>query len=95
MVEFPDHGPGADVPALKPGDMALDLGCGSGGNAAHLATLGMKSVGGDLSERQLDKARERWPGVNGMELHQGDALACPGDTFMVFDAIRSVCGAAW
>ncbi|MEU7562982.1 class I SAM-dependent methyltransferase [Streptomyces eurythermus] len=79
-TQFPDHGPGADVPALKPGDMALDLGCGSGGNASHLATLGMKSVGIDLSGRQLDKARERWPDADGMELHQGDALACLGDT---------------
>ncbi|MDN3264367.1 class I SAM-dependent methyltransferase [Streptomyces sp. CSDS2] len=50
-TQFPDHGPGADVLALKPGDSALDLGCGSGGNAAHLAALGMKSVGIDLSER--------------------------------------------
>ncbi|MFF5441713.1 class I SAM-dependent methyltransferase [Streptomyces achromogenes] len=94
-TQFPDHGPGADVLALKPGDIALDLGCGSGGNAAHLATLGMKSVGIDLSGRQLDKARERWPDVDGMELHQGDALAYLEDAFMVFDAIYSVFGAAW
>ncbi|MDN3264368.1 class I SAM-dependent methyltransferase [Streptomyces sp. CSDS2] len=30
-----------------------------------------------------------------MELHQGDALAYLEDTFMVFDAIYSVFGAAW
>ncbi|MFJ7998797.1 class I SAM-dependent methyltransferase [Streptomyces sp. NPDC096310] len=80
---------------LSPGDSVLDLGCGSGGNLAHLATLGMKAIGADLSARQLDKARERWPGVDGMELHQSDALSYLEDTFTVFDAVYSVFGAAW
>ncbi|WP_367125660.1 class I SAM-dependent methyltransferase [Streptomyces phytohabitans] len=93
--QYPDHGPGADVLKLKPGDRALDLGCGSGGNAAHLAALGMKSVGIDLSARQLDKARERWPDVDGMDLHQADALTYLGDTCPTFDAVYSVFGAAW
>ncbi|MCX5196175.1 class I SAM-dependent methyltransferase [Streptomyces sp. NBC_00249] len=94
-TQYADHGPGAEVLASKPGDSALDLGCGSGGNAAHLATLGMRSVGLDLSERQLAKARERWPDVDGLELYRGDALTYLGDTSTVFDAIYSVFGAAW
>ncbi|MEU9607490.1 class I SAM-dependent methyltransferase [Streptomyces sp. NPDC048057] len=94
-TQYPDHGPGAELLDLGVGDCALDLGCGSGGNVAHLAALGMKAVGVDLSTRQLDKARERWPGVDGMELHQADALAYLGDAFTVFDAIYSVFGAAW
>ncbi|PWS41556.1 class I SAM-dependent methyltransferase [Streptomyces sp. ZEA17I] len=94
-TQYPDHGPGADVLRLRPGDHVLDLGCGSGGNSAHLATLGMKAVGVDLSARQLDKARERWPGVDGLELHQADALAHLGGTSTVFDAVYSVFGAAW
>ncbi|MFD5751254.1 class I SAM-dependent methyltransferase [Streptomyces sp. NPDC127033] len=94
-TQYPDHGPQADLLGLGPGDSVLDLGCGSGGNAAHLATLGMKAVGVDLSARQLDKARERWPGVSGMELHQADALGYLGDTSTIFDAVYSVFGAAW
>ncbi|MEV7525543.1 class I SAM-dependent methyltransferase [Streptomyces sp. NPDC091371] len=94
-TQYADHGPGAEVLALQPGDTVLDLGCGSGGNAAHLATLGMTAVGVDLSPKQLAKAHERWPEVHGMELHQGDALAYLGETFTVFDAIYSVFGAAW
>ncbi|KOG77975.1 MULTISPECIES: class I SAM-dependent methyltransferase [Streptomyces] len=93
--QYPDHGPGAEVLALRPGDSVLDLGCGSGGNTAHLATLGMTSVGVDLSAKQLDKARERWSGVGGMELHQSDALAYLGSSSRAFDAMYSVFGAAW
>ncbi|WP_415957676.1 class I SAM-dependent methyltransferase [Streptomyces sp. 021-4] len=94
-TQYPDHGPGADVLGLHPGDRVLDLGCGSGGNAAHLATLGMKTVGVDLSAQQLGKARERWPGVGGMELHQADALTYLAGDLAVFDSVYSVFGASW
>ncbi|MFE2127808.1 class I SAM-dependent methyltransferase [Streptomyces amritsarensis] len=94
-TQYADHGPGAEVLALKPGETALDLGCGAGGNAAHLASLGMRAVGIDLSPKQLAKARDRWSDVDGMELHQGDALAYLGETYTVFDAIYSVFGAGW
>ncbi|WP_424861254.1 class I SAM-dependent methyltransferase [Streptomyces sp. MMS24-I29] len=73
----------------------LDLGCGSGGNAAHLATLGMRAVGVDLSSGQLQKARDWWGDAGGMELHQGDALEHLAGTRTVFDAVYSVFGAAW
>lgn len=94
-TQYADHGPGAEVLNLKAGDSVLDLGCGSGGNAAHLATPGMKAVGIDLSPKQLAKARERWPDVDGMELHRGDAVAFLRETSTIFDAVYSVFGAAW
>ncbi|MFD4277038.1 class I SAM-dependent methyltransferase [Streptomyces cyaneofuscatus] len=55
----------------------------------------MKAVGVDLSAQQLGKARERWPGVDGMELHQADALTYLAGNFTVFDAVYSVFGASW
>ncbi|MFJ4617611.1 class I SAM-dependent methyltransferase [Streptomyces sp. NPDC088812] len=94
-TQYADHGPGHEVLALKSGDTVLDLGCGSGGNLAHLATLGTKAVGVDLSPAQLAKARERWPDADGTELHQGDAVAYLAETFTLFDAVFSVFGAAW
>ncbi|OKH93502.1 SAM-dependent methyltransferase [Streptomyces uncialis] len=94
-TQYADHGPGAEVLALEPGGTALDLGCGAGGNAAHLAGLGVRAVGIDLSPEQLAKARERWADVDGMELHQGDAPAYLRESRTVFDAIYSVFGAGW
>jgi SAM-dependent methyltransferase len=94
-TQYADHGPGAEVLALGPGDTALDLGCGSGGNVAHLATLGIKALGVDISAKQLGKARERWPDLGGMDLHKGEALAYLDETSNAFDAVFSVFGAAW
>nr|WP_202446635.1 class I SAM-dependent methyltransferase [Streptomyces sp. SID5468] len=94
-TQHPDHGPGAEALGLKPGDSVLDLGCGSGGNLAHLATLGMRAVGIDLSGAQLAKARERWAHVDGMELHQSDALAFLAASATSYNAIYSVFGAAY
>ncbi|MFD7666567.1 class I SAM-dependent methyltransferase [Streptomyces sp. NPDC059788] len=94
-TQYADHGPGAELLCLKPGEAALDLGCGAGGNAAHLATLGVRVVGVDLSSGQLRKARDRWTDVPGMELHQGDALDQLAETYTSFHAVYSVFGAAW
>ncbi|GLF99255.1 class I SAM-dependent methyltransferase [Streptomyces yaizuensis] len=94
-TQYADHGPGAEVLSLKPGESALDLGCGSGGNLAHLAALGMKPVGVDLSSQQLRKARDRWGDAPGMELHQGGALDFMTVAGTTFDAVYSVFGAAW
>ncbi|MFE1828357.1 class I SAM-dependent methyltransferase [Streptomyces yangpuensis] len=94
-TQYADHGPGAEVLSVKPGESVLDLGCGSGGNLAHLAALGMSAVGIDLSPAQLTKAHERWPDAQGMELHRGDAVSYLSETYTVFDAVYSVFGAAW
>lgn len=73
----------------------LDLGCGKGGNAAHLAGLGVRVVGVDVSPRQLIAARERWGATPGLELHQAEAVTfLRGDT-EGFDAVYSVYGAVW
>lgn len=93
-TQHPDHGPGTERLSLPPGGRVLDLGCGSGGNLAHLATLGMRAVGVDLSPAQLRKARERWPDIEGLELHQGEALDFLASA-EPFHAIYSVFGAAY
>ncbi|WP_328962666.1 class I SAM-dependent methyltransferase [Streptomyces virginiae] len=94
-TQYADHGPGAEVLSVKPGESVLDLGCGSGGNLAHLAATGMRAVGIDLSPAQLTKAHERWPDADGMELHRGDAVSYLSKTYTIFDAVYSVFGAAW
>lgn len=44
---------------------------------AQLAALGVKALGVDISAKQLGKARERWPGLDGMDLHKGRSPCLP------------------
>lgn len=94
-TQYPDHGPGVEVLGIGPGSAVLELGCGKGGNLAHVATLGAHPVGVDLSLAQLKAADARWSEVVKLELHQADALdffdRCPDS----FDAVFSVFGAMW
>ena len=94
-TQYPDHGPGAELLEAEAGARALDLGCGKGGNAAHLASLGVRAIGIDVSPAQLHAARERWGQMPGMELHQAEAVRYLRDVGGVFDAVYSVYGAMW
>ncbi|GAA2298197.1 class I SAM-dependent methyltransferase [Streptomyces kunmingensis] len=44
------------------GHRVLDIGCGTGRDAAHLSRAGREVIGADLSEAMLDHAREHHPG---------------------------------
>lgn len=94
-TQYPDHGPGAEVLGVRPGHRVLDLGCGKGGNLAHLAALGARAAGVDVSPAQLHAARERWADA-GLALYRRDALAfLTADAGADFDAVYSVFGAVW
>ena len=93
-TQYADHGPGAEVLAITPGANVLDLGCGKGGNIAHVAALGARAVGVDVSRAQLRAAEERWAG-SGVALHHADAVRFLTDSSEQFDAIYSVFGAVW
>lgn len=93
-TQYSDHGPGAELLGLPPGGRVLDLGCGKGGNAAHLARLGMDAVGVDVSGAQLQAAEERWGGMPGLTLIRADAVSYLRDA-APFDAVYSVYGAVW
>ncbi|MFD9906328.1 class I SAM-dependent DNA methyltransferase [Streptomyces sp. NPDC059063] len=51
-----------------------DLGCGPGHVAAHLAGLGVRTVGIDLSAGMVAEGRRRYPQV---EFREGDLLGLP------------------
>ncbi|MFF9900005.1 class I SAM-dependent DNA methyltransferase [Streptomyces longispororuber] len=53
-----------------------DLGCGPGHVTAHLAALGARPVGVDLSPGMVAEARRRHPGL---EFRQGDLLDLPAE----------------
>jgi SAM-dependent methyltransferase len=94
-TQYTDHGPGAELLGLPGGSRVLDLGCGKGGNAAHLAALGMDAVGVDVSPVQLSAAEERWGDTPGLELRHADALAYLREDGACFDAVYSVYGVVW
>ncbi|MGK5533661.1 class I SAM-dependent methyltransferase [Streptomyces sp. URMC 129] len=89
----PDHGPGADV--LGSPETVLELGCGSGRNIAHLARLGAKAVGLDVASSRIDRARERFGDIPGLDLVCDEATAYLGAGGQQFDAVFSVFGAVW
>ncbi|MEV6761360.1 class I SAM-dependent methyltransferase [Streptomyces sp. NPDC051105] len=93
-TQYEDHGPDTELLGVTAGDRVLDLGCGKGGNAAHLAALGMHAVGVDVSPKQLAAARARWGDVPGLELHQADAVQFL-QQLQHYDAVYSVYGALW
>ncbi|MDJ1136203.1 class I SAM-dependent methyltransferase [Streptomyces iconiensis] len=94
-TQFPDHGPGAEVLGVGPGATALELGCGKGGNAAHVARLGVRCIAVDLSGVQVQAARKRWADVDDLEFHQREAVDYLGACDYRFDAVFSVFGALW
>ena len=44
---------------FRPGDRVLDLGCGTGADAAHLAKRGVQVVATDISPRMVQATRDR------------------------------------
>lgn len=54
-------------PPLAPGDTVLDLACGDGGLAPHLARRGLRYLGVDATPAMVEEARR-----NGVEAELGD-----------------------
>lgn len=93
-TQYPDHGPGPELLGVGPGASVLDLGCGKGGNLAHITTLGARAVGVDISLAQIKAAEARWSDT-GMVLHRTEATRFLNESGEHFDAVFSVFGAAW
>ncbi|MER5887861.1 class I SAM-dependent methyltransferase [Streptomyces sp. NPDC001941] len=88
-------GPGTEVLGRDLlGNRVLELGCGAGHHVAHLALHhGARSVGVDLVDLQIRRARAHYGHVDGASFAVVDALRhlqTPGETY---DAIYSVFGA--
>ncbi|MFS8197893.1 class I SAM-dependent DNA methyltransferase [Streptomyces sp. CWNU-52B] len=69
------------------GPKVLDLGCGTGRDAAHLHGAGRSVVGADLSEAMLAYARQRHPGPRYVRADLRDFSFGPGPGPGSFDAV--------
>ncbi|MCP3798807.1 class I SAM-dependent methyltransferase [Allokutzneria sp. A3M-2-11 16] len=80
LVSYLDRG------LIKPG-RALDLGCGPGRNAVHLAEAGFSVTAVDLSPSAVawGEERAREAGVE-VRFHCGDALALSGEYDLIYDS---------
>lgn len=91
----PGSGPGAEIlgPDLRHKRL-LELGCGPGHNAAHLATrYGAHVTGVDLVGLQVRRARSHYGRLNNLTFVSGHALHYLQATDEQFDAVYSVFGA--
>ncbi|MEV0124967.1 class I SAM-dependent methyltransferase [Streptomyces sp. NPDC050703] len=91
----PGTGPGAEIlgPDLRRKRL-LELGCGPGHNAAHLATrYGAQVTGVDLVGLQVRRARSYYGRLNNLTFVAGHALHYLQASNEHFDAIYSVFGA--
>ncbi|MGE0491361.1 MAG: class I SAM-dependent methyltransferase [Vulcanimicrobiota bacterium] len=70
---------------LLPPGRALELGCGTGTNAAYLAEAGYEVIGVDLSETAIEKARAKASQVAFMVLDIMAESLPPGPFDLVFD----------
>jgi SAM-dependent methyltransferase len=92
---------GADLltlAAVQPGERVLDLGCGTGHQAAALAAAGAVAVGVDADHAMLEVARRTYPA---MRFHHGDGQNLDGAALRAelddrhFDVVLSNAALHW
>lgn len=76
------------------GKRVIDVGCGDGGLARHMAKFGARVLGVECSPRQLAKARAAAP-INGVEIVEGVGQALPvasgeADVVVFFNSLHHV-----
>lgn len=94
-TQYPDHGPDESLLGPVCGRRVLELGCGSGCNLAHLATLGADCVGIDIAPSQRVKAEARWGDLPGLTFQTAEATAFLTGHPDSFDVVLSIFGPVW
>lgn len=80
-----------EVAALQPGETVLDIGCGTGLStlkAAEAVAPGGRSVGADIAEQMLVKARSQAAGLSNVDFLRADAQTHSFED-AAFDAVIS------
>ena len=77
--------------AVRSGDRVLDVGCGAGQTTLEAARVAAHVLGVDVSERMLERARQRAAGAENVKFVLGDAQSHPFEP-AGFDLAISRCG---
>lgn len=91
-TQYAGHGPGPEL--LGTPASVLEIGCGTGRALAHLAGLGIRARGVDLSPVMVEKTAEKW-GDTGAVFVRAEVLEYLRACEDAYDAIYSIFGAAW
>lgn len=84
-----------DVLAAQPGERVLDIGCGTGHQAAALAALGVDVVGIDSDAAMLEIARAQHPEVRFAQVDAQDRAALAAAVHSPVDAVLSNAALHW
>lgn len=71
--------------APRPGELIVDLGCGTGGLTAQIAVAGAEVIGIDASEEMIARARELYPEIR-FEVARGEDFAVDEPVDAVFSS---------
>ncbi len=74
---------------VRPGERALVVGCGLGGDAEHLARLGFVTSAFDISATAVETARSRHPETDA-DYHVADLFDLPADWWRGFDLVVEI-----
>lgn len=90
---WPKTGPGTELLGTVQNRNVLELGCGSGRNAAALAAVGARVVAIDLSREAVQRAHDRWGHIPRLRFVHTDAATYLRQSDRPADIILSVFGA--
>ncbi|MEU5426251.1 class I SAM-dependent methyltransferase [Streptomyces olivoreticuli] len=94
-TQHADHGPDESLLGEIQGRRVLELGCGTGCNLAHLATLGAECAGVDIAPTQRQKAEARWGHLPGLTFHTAEVTEFLARHPGSFDVVLSIFGPVW